>query len=442
MPGPAVKTDRQTRRLDATAVGEAIKESVGLRDEKTGRLKITKHSDGQSLYLLTRDGLGWWQYQWREGSKSRSKMLGSAADMSPSRARIKREEHATERRKGRTVERRGAAVRRANPEAAGKLFGDVVTEFIEGYWLPVKGADPAWMPGAADSWKGKLEGGEAKSYRRTLLKRGTLAARPVAEIDTDDVQHHLAGWNDKPVTREKVRFRIEIVLNNAKSRGFCDGDNPASADIFKHLPGPKADKVEHHPAMLSENVPTFMVDLLALGTVASRALAFTILTAARTNETLEMRWREVDFKNKVWIVPASRMKETEEHRVPLSPEALKLIGKPGMPDDHVFPSPEKGPASPIWNKAMPDILHKFLKRGKISTVDNDRCPVPHGFRTTFSGDWGVKNKFPLELRDMALAHAVGDHVVKAYNRPLPELYKVRIPMMLRWSKFVCSKVKL
>jgi integrase len=426
-------------KLDPKKVAKAINDSVGVKT-------LTKISDGHSLYLLTRNGRGYWSYAWRDGASFRTKMLGTAGtapgDLSPLKARQAREELATERRNGRTVERRGATNRKANPEptaTAGKLFGDVVTEFIEGYWLPVKGADPAWMHGSAESWKGGLEGGEAKSYRRTLLKRGTIAARLVAEIDTDDVQHHLAGWNDKPVTREKVRSRIEVVLANAKSRGFCQGDNPASAEVFKHLPGPKAEKVEHHPAMLSEHVPAFMVDLLALGTVASRALAFTILTAARTNETLEMRWREVDHKNNVWIVPASRMKESEEHRVPLSPEALKLIGKPGKPDDHVFPSPEKGPASPIWNKAMPDILHKFLKRGKISTVDNGRCPVPHGFRTTFSGDWGVKNKFPLELRDMALAHAVGDAVAKAYNRPLPELYKVRIPMMLRWSKFAMSK---
>jgi integrase len=378
-------------------------------------------------------------------------MLGTAGtapgDLSPLKARTAREAEATARRNGRPAERRGAANRKANPEpveGAGKLFGDVVTEFIEGYWLPVKGADPAWMPGAADSWKGKLEGGEAKSYRRTLVKRGTIAARPVAEIDTDDVQHHLAGWNDKPVTREKVRARIEVVMANAKSRGFCEGDNPASADVFKHLPQPKAEKVEHHPAMLPENVPAFMADLLALGTIASRALAFTILTVARTNETLEMRWREVDFKNKVWTIGYGRMKEDEEHRVPLSPQALKIIGKPGKPDEFVFHSPEKGAASPMWNKAMPDILHKFLKRGKITLVDNGRCPVPHGFRTSFS-NWGLKNKYPLEEREMAMAHSVGDAVVQAYSRTTGliarDLYKIRIPMMLRWSKFAMSKVR-
>jgi integrase len=429
-------------KLNPTKVAEAIKASEGVKT-------LRKISDGHSLYLLTRNGRGYWSYAFRDGASFRTMLLGTAGkalgDLSPLAARTRREAEATARRNGRPAERRGAAnrsVRTQAPAGAGKLFADVVTEFIEGYWLPVKGAEPAWMPGAADSWDGGVEGSTTKDYRRWLLKRGTLAARPVAEIDTDDVQHHLAIWNDKPRTREKVRGVIETIMANAKSRGFREGDNPASADIFKHLPQPKAEKVEHHPAMLSQNVPAFMINLLALGTIASRALGFTILTAARTTETLEMRWREVDFKNKVWVVPAERMKEKVEHRVPLSPEAIKLLGKAGKPDEFVFHSPTKGAASPMWNKAMPDILHKFLKRGKITAVDGDRCPVPHGFRTTFSGDWGVKNKFPLELRDMALAHAVGDAVVKAYNRPLPELYKVRIPMTLKWSKFVCSKVKL
>lgn len=276
-------------KLNPTKVAKAINDSVGVK-------KLTKISDGQSLYLLTRNGRGYWSYAWRDGASFRTKMLGTAGtapgDLSHAKAKAAREAIATERRNGRPAERRGLVNRKANPrpvDAAGKLFGDVVTEFIEGYWLPIKGAEPAWMPGAADSWKGDLQ---AKSYRRWMLKRGTLASRPVAEIDTDDVLHHLAIWNDNPPTREKVRGAIEMVLANAKSRGFREGDNPAAADIFEHLPKPKAEKVEHHPAMMTDDVPAFMVNLLALGTIASRALAFTILTAARTNETLEMRWRE------------------------------------------------------------------------------------------------------------------------------------------------------
>src|ERR1700674_949838 len=89
---------------------------------RTGNPKMTKISDGQSLYLITRNGRGYWSYNWREGASFRTKLIGSAGtgagDLSPAKARTIREEIATERRNGRAPQRRGAAVRRANPKPA------------------------------------------------------------------------------------------------------------------------------------------------------------------------------------------------------------------------------------------------------------------------------------------------------------------------------------
>jgi hypothetical protein len=91
---------------------------------------MKKMSDGQNLILIARNGRGYWTYQWRDGTSARTKVLGNAPEMSPARARQAREELAVQRRAG-IVARRGAAARRANPApagAAGKLFGEVVTE--------------------------------------------------------------------------------------------------------------------------------------------------------------------------------------------------------------------------------------------------------------------------------------------------------------------------
>jgi len=195
---------------------------------------MTKISDGQSLYLITRNGRGYWSYNFRDGASYRTKLLGSAADVSPSQARQAREKMAVERRNGRTVERRGAAIRRANPgpaTASGKLFGEVVTEFLDG---------------AAVNW------------RRTLTRNG-LATVPVADVDTPDVEKHLKQWADKPATAEKARLRIHTILDFAKVRGYRDGENPARLKgHFQHIPRPKAPEVERHPAMPSAEVPAFM----------------------------------------------------------------------------------------------------------------------------------------------------------------------------------------
>ena len=50
--------------------------------------------------------------------------------------------------------------------------------------------------------------------------------------------------------------------------------------------------------------------------IDARALAFTILTAARSGEVRGATWGEIDLKDSVWTVPPSRIKAGKEHRCP------------------------------------------------------------------------------------------------------------------------------
>ena len=52
--------------------------------------------------------------------------------------------------------------------------------------------------------------------------------------------------------------------------------------------------------------------------VGARALEFAILTAARTGEVIGARWGEINIAERLWTVPAGRMKAGKEHRAPLS----------------------------------------------------------------------------------------------------------------------------
>jgi integrase len=57
-------------------------------------------------------------------------------------------------------------------------------------------------------------------------------------------------------------------------------------------------------------------------------MRWTIATAARTIETIGATWDEVDQEalgGPVWVVPAWRMKEGNEHRVPLNSVALLVL---------------------------------------------------------------------------------------------------------------------
>jgi len=59
----------------------------------------------------------------------------------------------------------------------------------------------------------------------------------------------------------------------------------------------------------------FIADVRKYDGTAARALQFTILTAARTNEVIRARWMEFDLQEKLWIIPAERMKSHRQHRV-------------------------------------------------------------------------------------------------------------------------------
>jgi integrase len=198
---------------------------------------------------------------------------------------------------------------------------------------------------------------------------------------------------------------------------------------FEYLPRQVAPKSEPHPAMPSVEVPMLMRELLADGSTEARALAFTILTAARTSETIDAKWKEIDVgpAGAVWTVPKERMKgkpeDRTEHRVPICPAALKLLGKRGAAEDYIFPSRRYGARKPLWHASMLVMLKSL--RGSVYVV--------HGFRATFSGDWAAKAGYSLELRERALHHVVGDSSLVAYNRD--ELVEQRRPMMAAWAKF-------
>ncbi len=111
-------------------------------------------------------------------------------------------------------------------------------------------------------------------------------------------------------------------------QGYRQGDNPArwKGHIEMILPAKsKVAKVKHHAALDYKDMPRFMASMRSQAGVWVLALRFVILTAARTGEVIGADWSEIDFENKVWIVPAPRRKAGREHRVPLSEPALEIL---------------------------------------------------------------------------------------------------------------------
>jgi len=272
-----------------------------------------------------------------------------------------------------------------------------------------------------EQWSSTLE-----NYAYPVI--GELA---VTAIDTALVLKSLEPiWGTRPETAKRLRGRIENILAWATVRGFRCGDNPARwrGHLDKLLPASgKIRAVKHHPAMPYAELPQFMGELRARDELAARALELTILTALRTSEVIGAGPAEIDLAAKVWTVPAVRMKQRREHRVPLSKRGLEILGALPREGLLVFPGGRKGQS--LSNMAMLKVLER---------MGRDDVTV-HGFRSTFR-DWAAeRTNYPNHVVEMALAHVIGDKVEAAYRRG--DLFEKRRRLMEEWARY-CARASV
>jgi integrase len=162
--------------------------------------------------------------------------------------------------------------------------------------------------------------------------------------------------------------------------------------------------------------------------MSAKALEFLILTAVRSGSVRQAEWSEIDLIKGLWVIPAEHTKARQEHRVPLTPQAIELLRSlPIMAGtDIVFPSPT---GKALSDMALSQFMRGMRERGEL-TVE----AVPHGFRSTFR-DWAAEQTaYPDEIRKAASGHAVGDAVKEAYQRT--DLLDKRRNLMNEWAKFL------
>jgi integrase len=256
-----------------------------------------------------------------------------------------------------------------------------------------------------------------------------IGRMPIDSIGQPEVLMCLSPiWTDKHETARRLAQRIKTVLDVAKSKGFRFGENPVTAiKDAQVLPKVKA-KVQHHDAMPWRDVPAFYAELGGRSATAAKALQFTILTASRTSEVLDMTWTEVDVEARLWTVPAARMKGGKEHRVPLTDDMLSILAPlKAMASVYVFEGQKRH--RPLSNMSMLMLLRRMGRDG--FTV--------HGFRSSFR-DWAAEAaNVPRELAEAALAHQVGSNVERAYARS--DLLERRRDLMSGWSVHLVGSYK-
>lgn len=368
-----------------------------------------RHADGGGLYLLVRrrgqvlERL--WLFRWRRGPRGAEQeatlSLGPARDVPLVRAR-------QVAAKAREALAAGEDPRRALRAGVTATFAEVADAYVE-----------AIGPGLRNA---KHVG----QWRMTLGPVYCRSLRPLAvdRIATEDVLAVLKPvWAARPETAQRLRGRIERVLDAATVQGLRAGANPARwrGHLAHLLSRPASLTRGHHAAVPWPDMPATIARVRELGSVSAAALEFTILTCARTGETIGATWSEIDLERRVWTVPAERTKMRREHRVPLGARALELLEEMrALGGGYVFPG--RNLKRPLSNMAMMQCL-RHVRAGV--TV--------HGFRSSFR-DWvGEATSFSELLAEAALAHQVGSKVERAYRRG--DALERRRELMAAWEHF-------
>jgi integrase len=262
-----------------------------------------------------------------------------------------------------------------------------------------------------------------------------IGALPVQAVDTGLVLKVLEPiWTVKPETASRLRGRLESILDFAKARDYRDGENPARwrGHLDMLLPArSKVREVEHHAALPYAELPAFLANLPEQVGIAARALEFLILTAARIGEVIGARWSEIDLLDKIWSVPAARMKAHREHRVPLSARALAILNemqeaRHGDDASDAFVFPGRKPRTPLSNMAFLMLLRR-MGRGSLTA---------HGFRATFKTWASERTSAQNQIVEASLAHVIGDKVEQAYRRG--DLFEKRRRLMAQWATFCAT----
>lgn len=228
-------------------------------------------------------------------------------------------------------------------------------------------------------------------------------------------------------TVRRLVQRINEIMIYAVNTGLIDA-NPASG-VGMAFEKPKK---QNMPTLRPEELPKLMRTLMMSNlSVPTRCLIeWQLLTLVRPSEASGARWVEIDFVNKLWKIPAARMKAKREHIVPLSSQALNILDIMRTISSHreyLFPS-RNNPNKPMNSQTANAALKRIGYGGRL---------VAHGLRSiasTAMNEAGIN----ADVIEAALAHCDRNEVRKAYNRSI--YLKQRIELMAWWGNF-CAKNK-
>ncbi|MCY4156984.1 MAG: integrase arm-type DNA-binding domain-containing protein [Gammaproteobacteria bacterium] len=289
--------------------------------------------------------------------------------------------------------------------------------------------EPAWKNGGGSAaiWRASLE-----TYAYPVI-----GAMPVDKIATADVLEAVEPiWAKKRETAMRLRQRISIIMRWCVAKGYIAHD-PAGTAVLEALPKGTGQAKRHFAALPYAEAPGALAKIRRSNAWIGTKLAFEflILTAARSGEVRLMTWKEIDLFERMWTVPAHRMKAKIEHRVPLADAALAALKQARSISEEPMTAQHAGCA---W--VFPNVSGQAMSNSTKSKLCRELGiqAVPHGFRSSFR-DWAAEQTDTSHaVMEAALAHTIPNAAERAYARS--DLLEKRRKLMDHWSMFVTGEM--
>ena len=391
---------RITQPLTNTEVKQAKPKDKVYTLSDGGGLQLRVKPNGSKLWLL--------DYQRPYTKKRTSLSLGSYPIVTLAQARSKKDEAKRLLLNNIDPQEHRDDVIRTNESANTNTL-----ENISAQWLTIK--------------KSTVSEGHSQDTWRSLEKHifPTLGKHPIHKVTAikaiDAIKPIAAKGSLETVKR--LCQRLNEIMLYAVNVGLINA-NPLTG-ISKAFQNPVK---RHLPTLKPEQLPELMVALsIASIKITTRCLIeWQLHTMVRPSEAAGARWDEIDLEQKLWKIPAQRMKKKKNHTVPLTSQTIALLERMrpiSSKSEFVFPSDRH------FNKHInPSTANVALKRmgfgGQL---------VAHGLRSIASTTLN-EQAFDADIIEAALAHVGDNEVRSAYNRS--EYIKRRIPMMGWWSEHI------
>jgi integrase len=374
----------------------------------------SKLADGQGLYLLiTRAKTASWRIKYRIEGKEKSYTIGTYPQSSLAQARLELKEVKASLNKGRdpvVVRRITMAQAAAHSEST---FRAVAEE-----WFAMKEKE----------WSLTHHTKSKRAFERDIYK--ALGELPIESITPSVIAKAIETINKRDVleTATRILQHLNGVFRYAQAKGLCEINS--AAPVKEILPRKKTNG--RMPALLDWNSLGALLRAAEAARLspsvraAHRLLAF---SATRISNVVQAEWKEFDLDADIpiWVIPRAKMKDHTrigDHRIPLGPQITaelkqwgKLFGRKG----YVFPSP-------TGNQF---ISRESLEKAYRVTLNMSGKHAPHGWRSAFS-TLARDNGFEQDVVELALDHAHGNEVVRAYDRG--ERFTQRVGLYKWWGE--------